>query len=95
MEYNHYKKLDDFKEQLVVIREIGLNPIAVSQIDTEDIFVFEKNEEAEKAYRLLEDIDHCKVVGWWYGKKDFLKAIKEYENQKNENRKVLVYWFNC
>lgn len=94
-EYNHMRELVDFEEQLDEIRKAGFKPIAVTQMFFEDTFVFKTQEEADKAYHLLERDEHknwiVTVVGWWYGKSEFFKAVKEYESNKN-NYEVLIYW---
>jgi hypothetical protein len=92
MEYNHWNELEDFQEELEIIRDAGFKPIAVSQMFLEDTFVFETDEEAMKAYKQLEDCENPKLAGWWYGKKDFEKSRKEHESILGV--KVLVYWLD-
>ena len=94
MKYNHDREVQDFQEQINIIRNAGFKPIAVSQMYFEDTFVFEKSDEANKAYKQLEDCDDTKVVGWWYGKGDFEKAVKEYENENDGYSKVRVHWLD-
>ncbi len=92
MEYNHDNDLEDFQEQLEIIRNAGFKPIAVSQMYLEDTFVFETPEEATEAYNQLEDCENGKLAGWWYGKEEFEKSVKEHES--NLGVKVLVHWLN-
>jgi len=94
MKYNHDREVKDFQEQINIIKNAGFNPIAVSQMYFEDTFVFEKSDEANKAYKELEDSEDTKVLGWWYGKEDFEKAVKEYENENDEYIKVRVHWLD-
>ena len=98
MKYNYDRPLSDFDQQLLLIRNAGFKPIAVSQIYFEDTFVFKTSEEAEKAYRMFErDTKEQlirKVVGWWYGEKDFIKEVEKYEQENDGYSKVLVYWLN-
>jgi hypothetical protein len=64
----------------------------------EHTFVFETEEEAYKAYIKLENRGENKrsfVVGWWYGKEDFLKEVKEREelfSEKHKDYKVKIKW---
>jgi len=88
---NHSRPLSDWNEQLYTIREYQYNPIGVTQMYLQDVFVFETNEEATKAYNEL-DVDESKVSAFWYGKEDFLKEVKRYESM-SEN-KVLIYWLS-
>lgn len=89
--YNHNRTLSSFEEQLSIIKEHGFNPIAVSQLYLEDTFVFKTNKEAKEAFNMLENIEESKLVGWWYGKKEFEKVVDEYEKEDPEY-KVLIYW---
>lgn len=92
--YNHKRPVESFQRSLDIIRSNGFNPIGVSQIMLEDTFIFETDEEAEKAFNLLEkegDSSGKKIVGWWYGKESFLEEKKWYEEQW-EDTTVLVYW---
>jgi hypothetical protein len=93
MRFNHNKTLSDFQSDIDKLKENGYNPIAVSQIYLENTFVFETSNEANKAYQQFEKSrKEEKIVGWWYGKEDFEKAVKEYETENDGYSKVLVYW---
>lgn len=94
MKYNHIKEKQDFQEQINIIKSAGFKLIAVSQLYLEDTFVFESPEEANKAYMQLEVCNDAKVFGWWYGKEDFERTVKEYETENGGDSKVCVYWFN-
>lgn len=97
--YNHDRKLESFKEQLEIIRHAGFKPIAVSQLFFEDVFVFETEHEALKAYDQLEKRER-KLTGWWYSRKGFMEAVEEYERDalraipEESNYKVLTYWLH-
>jgi len=90
MKYNHNRELSDFQEDINLIKENGFNPIAVTQMYLEDVFVFETNEEAKHAYETLEKTTTPKVIGWWYGKDDFIKYVEVYQNEYN--KKVKIFW---
>lgn len=91
MKNNHKRPLSSFLPMVEKIREAGYNPIMVSQMALEDTFVFETAQEAEEAYRELEleTEGEDSVVGWYYGKANFLKEVNEY--QKRFGTKVLYY----
>ena len=105
IKYNHDRPLEDFEDMLIIIREQGFKPIAVTQMELEDTFVFETDEEADRAYNRLEGplgykpegLEH-KVVGWWFGKESFLKSVENYEKEANTDRtdekelKMKIYW---
>lgn len=88
--------LSDFQSNIDKLKENGFNPIAVSQMYFEDTFVFETEEEAKKAYQQFETDENEKwigdISGWWYGKEDFIKTVKEYETENDGYSKVLIHW---
>jgi hypothetical protein len=90
MEYNHNRALSAFQEQIDLLRSKGFAPIAVSQIFFEDTFVFETSEEAHKAFELCE-CSNNEIIGFWYGKSEFLAAVEDYE-KNDENYKVRIHW---
>ena len=96
MKLNHNRPLSDFQSDIDKLKANGYNPIAVSQMYFEDTFVFETNEEATKAYRQFERDEKeewiGEIVGWWHGKEDFEKVVKEYETENDGYSKVLVHW---
>lgn len=94
MKYNHDRKVEDFQEQIDIIRNAGFKLIAVSQMFFVDTFVFQKSDEANKAYNQLENCKDNKVVGSWYGKEDFEKAVKKYESKNDGYSKVRVHWLD-
>jgi hypothetical protein len=88
---------------LFIIRLFGFKPIAyvAEQYFLEHTFVFETEEEATRAHKKLEDRGENKkslVIGWWYGKEDFLEEVKRLEeNMKNnfnecKDYKVEIQW---
>ena len=98
MKYNHDRPLSDFKRQISLITNGGFKLIAVSQMYFEDTFVFETQEEADRAYKTFEDCGvkklSQKAVGWWYGKEDFIKEVETYETDNNGYSKVLIHWLD-
>ena len=96
MKFNHDRMLSDFQSNIDKLKENGYNPIAVSQMYFEDTFVFETEEEAKKAYQQFEIDENEKwigdISGWWYGKEDFIKTVKEYESENDGYSKVLIHW---
>lgn len=90
--YNTDRTLDSFENELKLIRDNGFNPIAVTQLYFEDTFVFETFEEAEKAFKTLEENNRT-VVGFWYDKYDFFDAVRKYEKDySNDNIRVKIIW---
>ena len=59
-------------------------------------FLFETEDEAIKAYHQFERDEKNEwigeIVGWWYGRKDFEKKVKEYETENDGYSKVLTHW---
>jgi hypothetical protein len=96
MKYNHNRPLSDFQESIDILRKYGYKPIAVTQMQFEDTFVFETPEEALHAYNKFEknpDMDsNDRLAGWWYGRTDFIQAVHEYENDEHTTSKVLIHW---
>jgi 4-amino-4-deoxy-L-arabinose transferase-like glycosyltransferase len=92
IKYNHDRTLEEFQSQLKIIENAGFKPIAVSQLYFEDTFVFETSKEANEAFNLLEKNKPSEVIGWWYGKDDFLQTVKEYETDNEGYSKVLIHW---
>lgn len=94
MEWNHDRPLSSFQESIDLLIVNGYKPIAVSQLMFEDVFVFETDEEATKAYNQFERNSDGKligiIVGWWYSKNDFLEEVKDYET--TTNLKVFTHW---
>lgn len=96
MEFNHDRTLSDFQNNIDKLKANGFNPIVVSQMYLEDVFVFKTKKEAKKAYRKFERDEKenwiGNIAGWWYSKSDFKKTIKEYE--KKYNLKILIHWID-
>lgn len=92
MKYNHNRPLSDFQDNINKLKSAGFNPIAVSQLYFEDVYVFETKKEALLAYNTFEMNNNKwigEIVGWWYGEDDFNKTIEEYEPKWG--CKVLTY----
>jgi len=88
MKFNHNKELSYFQSSIDIIRHHGFNPIAVTQMYFEQVFVFKTDSEAEMAYELLE-VQLEEVAGWWYEKEEFIREVEQYE--KNVSM-VKVFW---
>ena len=91
IEYNHNREYSDFIPLIERIKNKRYNPIMVSQLMFEDVFVFNTPEEAKNAYQEFEigNIGENRICAWWYGKDDFFDEINRYE--KELNTKVLYY----
>lgn len=93
--YNHNRSLSEFQEKIDKLKFNGFYPIAVTQLYLEDTFVFGSTETALKAYHTFERDEQNKfigkIVGWWYGRKEFIETVKEYET---EHSKVLIHWLD-
>ncbi|MFW5847467.1 MAG: hypothetical protein ACOCVF_00920 [bacterium] len=95
---NHDRPIEDFADDIKRLRKAGFNPIGVTQMYFEDTYVFETKKEAKKAYNYFENRDkrQCSqkevIIGWWYGKQDFLKEAKKYNDEADGFSKLLVYW---
>lgn len=94
MIYNHEKELSDFLGNINRLKENGFNPIAVSHIRDEDVYVFDTEDESLEAYYCFEkDSDDNyigDITGWWYSKDEFHEEVRKYESQNYT--KVLTYW---
>lgn len=91
---NHKRPIEDFQEQISILRGHGYNPIAVSQMICEDVYVFETEDEAKKAASELEfnpDKSKNKLQAWWYGRESFQLAVEKYEKEWADC-KVLTHW---
>ncbi len=97
MQFNHDREIIEFQNNIDLLKSKGYNVIAVTQMCFEDVYVFETNEEATKAYNKFErdeDGDWIgEIVGWWYGKDEFIQSVKEYETDFSESN-VLIHWLN-
>lgn len=91
IEMNHVNLLSEYMEIINLIKENGFNPIAVSQMYFEHVYVFETSEMALEAFNLLE-VKNNQVSGWWYGLTDFVEAVALYEEENNNSVKVNVHW---
>lgn len=88
MSFNHDKELSDFQAAIDIIRHHGFEPIAVTQMYFEQVFVFKTDSEAQMAYELLE-VQLEEITGCWYEKEDFISEVEQYE--KNGSM-VKVFW---
>ncbi len=93
MKYNHDRPLSDFQYNIDRLRAAGFNPIAVSQLYFEEVFVFETEEEATCAYKQFE-YETRAICAWWYSKAGFLKAVAEYETENGGYSRVRIHWLD-
>lgn len=91
---NNHLGIEYFQESLDILKINGFKPIAVTQMFFEETFVFETDEEATAAFEKFEKFGTGtrEIMGWWYGKDNFLKTVEEYE--KDFDTKVKIYWLN-
>lgn len=81
-----YKYNTDKSYSLKLLNDAGYFPIGISVMMCEEVFIFKTEKEAQKAWK-------SRVLGydgWWYGKRNFLRAKEEYE--KDFEREIKVYW---
>lgn len=74
--------LDRFKEPLAILKAAGFKPIAVSTMICEDTFVFETEDEAQRAHRMFE-VEKGTIAGWWYSKEKFFTPTMDYYKAQN------------
>jgi len=89
MKFNHNKKLHYFQSSIDIIKNNEFEPIAVTQLNFYDAYVFNTDIEAQMAYELLE-VGLEKVFAWWYSKEKFIDIVEEYEKQNGCI--VKVFW---
>lgn len=99
---------DEFRHEWKVIKYrfllwlYGFKPITIGYFFGEDTIVFKTNEEAKKAFEILErgspipetgieddsDLPPYRglICAWWYGEEEFNNLISEYESY------VEIYW---
>ena len=94
--YNHDRPLSDFQHSIDKIKTAGFNPIGVTQIFFKDTFIFNTKEEALNAYQKLErDLDRKnRIIGYWYGKDEFDKTVRDYEESCEGFIKVYIHWID-
>lgn len=95
--YNTERTLESFQDKLDEIRMHGFNPIAVSQIKLNDVFVFETKDETDKANeKFILKRETEDYIGLFLTKDDFLNQVKEYEKEGEYSpifqAKVRYYW---
>ena len=74
--------MEQYLEEIQILRDHGYNPIKVTSIMFETTFAFNTKEEANRAYQELE-VEKKLLQAWWYGE-DFDDAVKEYETKMSE-----------
>ena len=81
-ENNIPQDLRKYYFDLEVLKTHGYKPVAVTTMMCENTFVFETQDEADRAY--LEFERHPKgeyISGWWHGKEDFLQNLEDYKKE--------------
>ncbi|PIZ50419.1 hypothetical protein COY27_07090 [Candidatus Woesearchaeota archaeon CG_4_10_14_0_2_um_filter_33_13] len=102
IKYNIDKDYSYFKNEVDILMKNGFKPIMVCQMLFEPTFVFKTEEESKLAYEKLELNESIsikeRVIGWFYGEKEFIKEVKRYENilsvNKGQQIKVKVFFIN-
>ncbi len=77
------KDMEQYKEEIQILKDHGYNPIKVTSMMFETTFAFNTKEEADKAYQELE-VEKKLLQAWWYGNEDFNNAVEEYESKMSE-----------
>lgn len=78
--------MENYQRQIDLLRKHGFRPLAVTESDLEDLFIFSSQEEADIAFYRFEQNNENHpdtefLDGWWYGVADF---AKEYQNRYDE-----------
>lgn len=86
--WNHKRPLSSFELEINLLKSNGFNPIAVTQMYMEDIYVFETLSEAYGAadHKISKEID-----GYFWAKESLLENVKSY-NTDVFDKTVLIYW---
>ncbi len=81
-ENNISKDLQKFYFDLEILKSAGYKPIAVTTMMCENTFVFETQDEANRAFLQFEKHPQGECIsGWWYGREDFSKALDDYKKE--------------
>jgi hypothetical protein len=89
--FNTDRNIESFEDSISIIENGGFKPIGVSQIYLEDVFIFETEEEAERAYNTL-DKETNMISAFWYSKYNFLDEVIKYEKEYDNKSKVKIIW---
>ncbi len=69
----------DKSESVEKLRNAGFNPIGITNMLCEETFIFNTDEEAQKAFEYFEKNPVGDVIqGWWYGIVEFEFSRQEY-----------------
>lgn len=90
---NHPYPLNTFYGDMEVFKKYGFKPIGFSQMYLETTYIFETEEEANKAYNELE-VDRGLVCGWFYSDIDFKKEKEKYEQEKHNTIVNVFYLYD-
>lgn len=88
LEEQGYEYNTDKSYSLKLLSDAGYFPIGIATIACEESFIFKTEKEADIAWK-------SRVLGndgWWYGKRNFLKYLEEY--QKDMKTEVKIYWID-
>ena len=88
LEEQGYEYNTDKSYSLKLLNDDGYFPIGIATIACEESFIFKTEKEADIAWK-------SRVLGnegWWYGKRNFLKYLEEY--QKDMKTEVKIYWID-
>lgn len=76
-------ELEMFERELKILNAEGYYPTAITTLFCELTFIFETAEEARTAFEKFEADNsrkrEKKVIGWWYGKEQFLESKEQFE----------------
>ncbi len=86
------EELRKYYFDLEILKSAGYKPIAVTTMMCENTFVFETQDEADRAFEQFEKYpqDEC-ISGWWYCKESFADSIKEYAKEVGYDPHII--WF--
>jgi hypothetical protein len=83
-----YRYNTDKSYSLKLLNDAGHFPIGITIMMCEETFIFKTEKEANKAWK-------SRVLGndgWFYGKRNFQKALEQYE--KNMGHKNEIFWLD-
>jgi hypothetical protein len=81
--YNHNRDLESFSKEIDIVDTFGFDLRYVTQMNGYDVYVFDTQEIANEAMNLL-GFELSVMNGYWYGKLEFLNALKDYERSNPE-----------
>lgn len=94
MELNNLAYDTDTSPSLLIMSEHGFHPIGITKMMCEETFIFKTDEEATRAYELLE-VEKNLLSGWWYSMDNWATAFEEHCNDMYDGDRSMgakVYW---